>query len=68
MGHVWNDSDNPNPLPDETTLVSGGLGAVWNPVEGLNLRLDYGIPFVDLDDAGDNLQDDGFHFSIGYSF
>ena len=68
VGHVWNDSDNPNPLPDETTLVSGGLGAVWNPVEGLNLRLDYGIPFVDLDDAGDNLQDDGFHFSIGYSF
>ncbi|MEQ8753089.1 MAG: POTRA domain-containing protein [Coleofasciculus sp. G1-WW12-02] len=42
--------------------------ALWEPIPNLNLRLDYGIPFVDLDDQRENAQDEGFHFSVGYQF
>ncbi|MEE4662226.1 MAG: hypothetical protein V2J89_17280, partial [Halieaceae bacterium] len=66
--YVWNQDDNPNDLPDQTFLASVGSGLVYEPVENLNLRIDYGLPLVDLDDRGNNLQDDGFHFSIGYQF
>lgn len=67
-GAVWNHPDNPNTLPDQTFLVSVGLGALWEPMPGLNLRLDYAIPFVNLDDRGNNAQDEGFYFSVGYQF
>jgi hemolysin activation/secretion protein len=69
IGAVWNKSDNPNDLPNQTFLASAGLGLLWNQalgIDGLIMRLDYGIPFVDLDDRGNNAQDDGFHFSIRY--
>jgi len=68
LGYIWNQVDNPNDLPDQTFLASIGLGIVYEPVRNLNLRLDYGLPLVDLEDRGDNLQDSGFHFSIGYRF
>ena len=68
LGAVWNHEDNPNELPDKTFLASAGLGLLWEPLPGLNLRLDYGVPFVDIEELGDNLQDDGFHFSVDYGF
>lgn len=68
MGTVWNKADNPNRLPRQTFLASVGLGLIWQPVSGLNLRLDYGYPIVDLSDRGDNLQDHGLHFSLSYQF
>ncbi|MEQ9668045.1 ShlB/FhaC/HecB family hemolysin secretion/activation protein [Coleofasciculus sp. G2-EDA-02] len=67
-GWVWNNSDNPNPLPQEQFLASLGMGILWQPLPGLNLRLDYGIPLVELDDQGQNAQDEGFHFSVRYQF
>lgn len=67
VGRTWNHPDNPNVQPDDSTLASGGLGAIWNPVEGMEIRLDYGIPFLSID-KGNNLQDDGLHFSLGYRF
>lgn len=69
LGTVWNQSDNPNKLPNQTFLASAGLGLLWNQAMGidrLTLRLDYGIPFVDLSDRGNNAQDDGFYFSVRY--
>ncbi len=69
MGAIWNKSDNPNNLPNQTFLVGAGLGLLWNQALGidkLNLRLDYGIPFIDLSDRGNNAQDDGFYFSLRY--
>ncbi|MBD2168570.1 ShlB/FhaC/HecB family hemolysin secretion/activation protein [Calothrix membranacea FACHB-236] len=69
LGAVWNQSDNPNKLPNQTFLASAGLGLLWNQALGidkLTMRLDYGIPFVDLSDRGNNAQDDGFYFSIRY--
>ncbi|PAX54546.1 peptide ABC transporter permease [Brunnivagina elsteri CCALA 953] len=68
LGAVWNHPDNPNngSLPRQRFLSSGGLGLLWQPIPNFNIRLDYGIPFVNLSDRGDNAQDSGFHFSVYY--
>ena len=65
-GLVWNDSDNPNQLPEQRFLAGVGLGVIWQPQPNLNLRLDYGVPLIDLDDRGTNVQDEGFYFSVNY--
>lgn len=69
LGAVWNLPDNPNKLPDQTFLGGAGLGLLWDEfaeIEGLSLRLDYAIPFVDLSDRGTNVQDEGFYFNVNY--
>ncbi|MGA7937016.1 MAG: ShlB/FhaC/HecB family hemolysin secretion/activation protein [Kovacikia sp.] len=69
LGKVWNQADNPNKLPDQTFLVGGGLGLLWEQamgIQGLSLRLDYGVPFIQLVDRGKNAQDQGFYFSVRY--
>ena len=68
MGAVWNSGDNPNFLPDQTFITALGLGLIWQPIEGLNLRLDYAPPLIELDDKGDNIQDHGFYFNLKYDF
>jgi hemolysin activation/secretion protein len=65
-GGVWNVNGNLNPLPEKTFLVTTGLGVIWGPLPGLNLRVDYGVPIIYLPDRGTNLQDNGFNFSINY--
>lgn len=66
IGAVWNDSGNPNNefLPDQRFLAGAGMGLIWQLLPQLNLRLDYGIPLVDLDDRGNNAQDSGFYFNV----
>jgi hemolysin activation/secretion protein len=66
MGGVWNVSDNPNQLQRQRFLAGVGVGLIWQPLPKLNLRLDYGLPLVNLDDRGTNAQDDGFYFSVDY--
>ena len=68
LGAVWNHPDNPNKLSNQTFLASAGLGLLWQPLLGLSLRLDYAVPFIDLDDRGTNAQDEGFYFSVNYQF
>jgi len=68
LGTVWNQGDNPNDLPDETFIAALGIGFIWQPINGLNLQVDYAPPLVSLDDRGDDIQDDGLHFSVDYSF
>lgn len=68
LGKVWNDTDNPTPLPREQFLASAGLGLAWKPLQNLNLRLDYGIPLVKTRDRGSNLQDASLYFSASYRF
>ena len=67
MGSVWNVEDNPNELPDKNFIAALGLGFIWRPISDLNIRLDYAPPLIDLSDRGDNIQDNGFHFSVRYS-
>jgi hemolysin activation/secretion protein len=68
IGAVWNDGNNPNTLPNQTFLVGLGVGLLWNPLPGLDARLDFAIPLVDLDDRGENAQDDGVYFTVNYRF
>ncbi|MGK7942630.1 MAG: ShlB/FhaC/HecB family hemolysin secretion/activation protein [Crocosphaera sp.] len=68
MGGVWFTSENDN-SPRKKFLMGTGLGLIWNNVatiEGLTLRLDYGIPLIPLPHLGNNLQEDGFYFQINY--
>jgi hemolysin activation/secretion protein len=65
-GWVWNQPGNPNQLPQQNFIAGAGLGVIWQPLPKLNLRLDYGIPFVNLTDRGNNIQDNGLYFSVGY--
>lgn len=66
LGVVWNAAGNPNDesLPSQRFLATVGLGLLLTPLPGCDLRLDYAVPLVDLNDRGDNLQDHGVHFSI----
>lgn len=66
MGAVWNHPDNPNLLPDQTFLAGIGLGALFQITPNVNARFDYAIPLIDLSDRGDNIQDDGFYFTLNY--
>ena len=63
LGVVWGDSTEDT---DDNFLAGIGIGLIAEPIKGLNLRLDYAPPLVDLDDRGDNVQEDGFYFRIGY--
>ena len=63
LGQIWNQDDNPN----KPFLASAGLGLLWQPSRNFNVRLDYGIPFVEIETPSESLQDNGFHFSLSYS-
>ena len=65
-GWIWNAEENPVDLPDQTFLAGIGFGVLWQPLPRLNLRLDFTVPLVDLDDRGVNAQDDGIYFSVNY--
>jgi hemolysin activation/secretion protein len=67
-GMVWNVDKNPNLLQSQRFLAGTGIGVLVQPLPGLNIRVDYAIPLVDLDDKGNNAQDDGLYFSVGYGF
>jgi hemolysin activation/secretion protein len=68
-GAVFKAGNNPNDISQDQTVIAGiGLGLLWQPISGLNLRLDYAFPLVEIDNEGDNIQDDGFYFSVNYGF
>jgi hemolysin activation/secretion protein len=67
MGSVWNSQKNPNKILNPSFLVGIGFGILWEPINGLNVRLDYGIPLVPVKDRGQNAQDHGFYFSVIYT-
>ncbi|MEG4205648.1 ShlB/FhaC/HecB family hemolysin secretion/activation protein [Microcoleus sp. Pol7_A1] len=66
-GMVLNVANNPNKLTNETFLAGVGLGVIWEPIERVNLRVDYAFPLVRISDRGDNLQDKGIYFNIIYT-
>lgn len=66
LGKVWNQPDNPNQLPEQTFLMGVGLGLYWQPIPNLDVRLDYALPIIDIDDRGNNLQDKGLYFSVNF--
>ncbi|ACB51592.1 hypothetical protein cce_2242 [Crocosphaera subtropica ATCC 51142] len=69
MGTVWFATDNDN-SQNKKFIMGTGLGLIWNDaatIEGLTLRLDYGIPLISLPHFGNNLQEKGLYFQINYS-
>ncbi len=67
LGSVWNKSNNPNRLRNETFLAAAGVGLIWEPAPRFLIRLDYAVPIVRASDRGGNAQDRGFYFSVGYN-
>ena len=68
-GFVENTEGNPNKLTQRQNVIVGlGLGILVQPITNLNIRLDYGLGLVDIDNKGTNAQDDGFYFSVNYGF
>ena len=65
-GYIWNVDSDPNTLQRQKFLAGLGLGLLWQPMVGLNVRLDYALPLINLDDWGNNAQDDGFYFSVAW--
>ena len=65
LGTLWNTND----VDIETDfLASVGLGLNFSTGNGLNARIDWGIPLVDVETRGDSLQEDGIHFSLDFGF
>ena len=61
FGRVWNNDD----LQLETnTLASMGIGLQFTDSEKFSARIDWGIPLIDDNLAGDSLQEQGVHFSF----
>lgn len=63
LGQVWNKTGN----IDDSFLASAGLGLLWQPIRNLNIRFDYGVPFVNIETPSNSIQDDGLHFSLTFS-
>jgi len=64
-GRSW-DEDDALPTSAAETIASVGLGALWNPIEGLYVELYWG---KDLDDQilpNDTWQDRGLHYQVSY--
>ena len=65
VGTGWNSNgNNPNP----STLVALGLGLLWQQGETLSIRLDWGIPLVNIPSQGNSSQERGLYFSATARF
>ena len=63
FGRVWNNRANPI---TPNTLAGMGMGLLWNPVPGMDVRLDLGAPLVYNRDRGTDAQDYGIYFNVNY--
>ncbi|MUG98112.1 BamA/TamA family outer membrane protein [Scytonema sp. UIC 10036] len=64
FGVGWNSSGGGEP---NNTLLATGLGLQWQMADWLDIRLDWGIPLIDVAGRNRTLQENGLYFSINYS-
>ena len=64
-GYGWNSE---KPDPDIDSLLSTGLGLVWEQGDALSARLDFGLPLLSTENDGTSLQESGVHLSFRYRF
>lgn len=62
-GYAWN---NRTADPKDNAIAGLGLGVRWLITPDLDLRLDYGIPLIDVANQGNSLQESGVYFSLRY--
>jgi hemolysin activation/secretion protein len=68
-GIVWNNGDNPNPIKGKKFLAGIGFGVLWQPMPQMDMRVDFGLPLVEVSDEGkDPLQSRGLYFSLNYRY
>jgi hemolysin activation/secretion protein len=63
-GGVWSFSQYSTLQTSQNTLAGAGLGVIWQPSSSLSVRLDYGIPLVNLREQNNGFQDSGIYFSV----
>ncbi|NJR68664.1 MAG: ShlB/FhaC/HecB family hemolysin secretion/activation protein [Synechococcales cyanobacterium CRU_2_2] len=63
-GRGWN---NTFPQPDTKTLLSTGLGLLWQQGNHFSARLDWGYPLINRPENRDNWQENGLYFSVEYT-
>jgi hemolysin activation/secretion protein len=66
VGTVWNNGN--RTIRNPTTLASLGLGLQWQQSDNFRVRVDYGLPLVNLDSRRNTWQDNGVYFTVEYSF
>lgn len=66
-GQAW-DEEATGQTDEKLDIASAGLGFAWQPIAGVHFNLFWGEALEDdvKSDDGDDLQDDGLHFSLGY--
>jgi len=66
-GQAW-DEEATGQTDEKLDIASAGLGFAWQPLAGVHVNLFWGEALEDdvKSDDGDDLQDDGLHFSLGY--
>ncbi len=64
-GKGWNNFEVANPNPHN--LASLGIGLLWRE-KNFNLRVDYGIPLIDIDSRDKTLQEQGLYLSLQWNF
>ncbi|MFS0518187.1 ShlB/FhaC/HecB family hemolysin secretion/activation protein [Nostoc sp. UIC 10607] len=62
FGIGWNSSANSE--LNSNTLLSTGLGLQWQMSDWLNMRLDWGLPLIDVEGSNNSLQENGLSFSV----
>ena len=65
FGVGWNHSGE-NSNSDSDKLLGAGLGLVWQMGDRLNVRLDYGIPLINVGRGDRTWQEKGIYFRINY--
>lgn len=64
LGVAWNTGrSGPNP----SSLLSGGVGLLWQQGNFLTARLQWGIPFISVPESRSTWQENGLYFSIVYT-
>jgi hemolysin activation/secretion protein len=61
----WNDAD-AEPTQTANTLLSLGMGMLWQMDDRLSVRVDYGIPLIELTADDEIWRDDSLYFTVNY--
>jgi hemolysin activation/secretion protein len=65
LGVGWNHSGE-KANPDSDKLLGAGVGLLWQMGDRLNMRLDYGIPLINVGGGDRTFQEKGIYFRINY--
>jgi hemolysin activation/secretion protein len=65
LATVWNQPPTPSSAP--SSIAATGIGLRYQAGENFSIKLDYGIPLTTINRSRRTAQEQGLHFSVGYS-